>query len=73
MEEAELRSMLSGQLIGFEVTTPHGQLISAFLSGEGMAYKPNTVVRFRGETACQMVSLGLGSALVDELHGCWNR
>ena len=64
MEEAELRSMLSGQLIGFEVTTPHGQLISAFLSGEGMAYKPNTVVRF-AETACQMVRVGLGSALVD--------
>jgi DNA-binding transcriptional LysR family regulator len=60
----ELRELLSHDLIGFEAQTPHGRLITEFLARKGLTYEPRTVVRF-AETACQMVRVGLGAALVD--------
>ncbi|MGY5795010.1 LysR family transcriptional regulator len=60
----DLADLCSTDLIGFESTTPHGRSIANYLGGNGLRYEPTTIVRF-AETACQMVEVGLGSALVD--------
>ncbi|TIU13009.1 MAG: LysR family transcriptional regulator [Mesorhizobium sp.] len=62
--ESELANLCLTDLVGFESTTPHGQSIADYLGGRGVRYEPTTVVRF-AETACRMVEVGLGSALVD--------
>lgn len=52
-------------IIGFETSKPHGEVIDTIFAKAGETYRPHIVIRF-AETACSLVEFGLGVALVDQ-------
>jgi DNA-binding transcriptional LysR family regulator len=59
------QDLLSEPLIGFEPSTPHGQVVAAFFEQAGLEPRFASLVRF-AESACALAEHGHGIALVDE-------